>query len=490
MLRTVSVYKVFPIRLTFQPSHNNNTQYGSTNSIESRINQEPGLEKARFLSFALFKSCIRTRSKMTKPRDLTDRLNSWPQPAQLSVNLYCYTCKRYRGSTPSLECAQARIRNGLCEVCEGSLQIKRQSPSRHEQLIQRRNRHDIPGLERAGLFPLLLGEIEEQIQDVGMARLSISGPGTMEPTPSSEVVMEMKTQPETNNQGMLDVYTISGYPLSSLFDYDSQPRIRPPSPQTPCPVPSQEPALTPAPSQPHAPLASLEPPNATNASASLQGATLSPPTDFVIAEILQTHHVAGQFRNDAVALQIISKPKWQIHICPHCWEPGAENYYSWNGYGRIITTGVFQCETCGSYFVIEVEGPYRVKARAMTEAEIMEIFGRRLPPPHYLFRPPAPAPVVDADTGQSIAIGTEPTDKQARARKWDARVTRYRIAREKEERDTLNRAQISELTDFDDVLSRQKPKRPRESNDHNKRAAKKPTLEQTNSLAPGGPKCN
>jgi hypothetical protein len=218
--------------------------------------------------------------------------------------------------------------------------------------------------------------------------------------------------------------------LGSLFDSDSLPRIRSPSLQKPRPVPSQEPALTPAPSQPHAPLVSFEPPNAINPSASLQGATLSPSIDFVIADILQTHHVAEQFRNDAVGLQIITKPKWQIHICPHCWEPGAENYYSWNGYGRIITTGVFQCETCGSYFVIEVEGPYRVKARAMMEAEIMEIFGRRLPPPHYLFRPTAPAPVVDADTRQSIAIGIEPTDKQKRAKKWDARATRYRIARE------------------------------------------------------------
>ena len=40
-------------------------------------------------------------------------------------------------------------------------------------------------------------------------------------------------------------------------------------------------------------------------------------------------------------------------------------------------------------------------------------------------------------------------------------------------------AQISELRDFDDVLSRQRPKRPRESNSHNKRAAKKPTLRRS-----------
>jgi hypothetical protein len=103
-----------------------------------------------------------------------------------------------------------------------------------------------------------------------MTCLSISGPGTIEPTSASRAV-DTETEPEAEDQDIINDNTISDSPLGSLFASDSPSRIRSPSPQTLCLVPYQEPAPATAPSLLHAPDFPPGRPNAANASASLEG---------------------------------------------------------------------------------------------------------------------------------------------------------------------------------------------------------------------------
>jgi hypothetical protein len=144
-----------------------------------------------------------------------------------------------------------------------------------------------------------------------MACLSISGPGTMEPEP---VVMEAETDPEAQDQDMLDDYMTPGSPLSSLFDSDSPPRILSPSPQTLPPVPSQL-APAAAPSLPHTPGGLLDSPNAASASASLRGESLRPSAEPITAGEPQIHNIFRQFHSDGTGLQIMTNPNW-LPICP------------------------------------------------------------------------------------------------------------------------------------------------------------------------------
>jgi hypothetical protein len=124
------------------------------------------------------------------------------------------------------------------------------------------------------------------------------------------------------------------------------------------------------------------------------------------------------------------------------------------------------------WFFVKVKGPYCMKARAMAQAEILETFGGRSPPLHYLTLPTAPAPVADADARQDVAIGIEPIDKRKRKERWDARVRKMVEYRDAEQR--RNAAKVLEWKGLDGALPRRRGKRPRESNNDGERAAKRP----------------
>lgn len=129
-----------------------------------------------------------------KQKGPTDRRNHFPQPAQLSINLYCYTCNRYRDSISPLKCAQTHIRSEHCKKCQGSLEIQLWRPSQHQHLFQHTNRHAIKKLKPAGTLSTLPDKVEEYASDTGMTHLSISGPGTIEPTSASRVVDTDRTR--------------------------------------------------------------------------------------------------------------------------------------------------------------------------------------------------------------------------------------------------------------------------------------------------------
>jgi len=146
--------------------------------------------------------------------------------------------------------------------------------------------------------------------------------------------------------------------------------------------------------------------------------------------------------------------------------------------GLHITTGVYQCNKCGSYFFIEVNGNCGVINKALTMIELLEIFGGHQPSCPLTF-PTPPAPISYPSTAETAVIHTKPTEKPRSREKWDARVAQQRGAWKNSKTEHLDQAVLSASMGIDDSLPKQKPKRKpkriREAKD-DERVAKRPNL--------------
>jgi hypothetical protein len=253
------------------------------------------------------------------------------------------------------------------------------------------------------------------------------------------------TQLETGCRKTLYNQTTRHSSFDSLFDCDSSTQSQSPSPQRSSPIASSNDNQAP-----------------WNIVAPEQGGTPLPPADSFIAGGIQKH------------------PKWEILVCLSCREPHARTptYCSVLISGLHITTGVYQCIKCGSYFFIEVNGNCGVINKALTMIELLEIFGGHQPSCPLTFS--TPAPILDPSTAETAAIDTKPTEKPRSREKWDARVAQQRGAWRNTKKEHLDRVVSSASMGIDDSLPERKPKRkPKriyETKDDDERVAKRPNL--------------
>jgi hypothetical protein len=249
------------------------------------------------------------------------------------------------------------------------------------------------------------------------------------------------TQPETRRRKMLDKQTTRHSSFDSLFDYDSSTQSQSPSPQMSSPITSPSGNIV-APGQEGTPL---------------------PLADSFVTGGVQKH------------------PKWEIFVCLSCRESYActATYCSVLISGLHITTGVYQCNKCGSYFFIEVNGNCGLINKALTMIELLEIFGGHQPSCPLTF-PTPPAPISNPSTAETVVIDTKPTEKPRSREKWDARVAQQRGAWRNSKTEHLDRVVLSAPMAIGDSLPKQKPKwRPKrihEARDVDERVAKRPNL--------------